>query len=106
MKKRNVVLIIVALFLIIPLAIDVISILDRYPSDNRYEEILQAIVASPDEVVLKQNELDITSDFLDKYKTPIENGNYSEAIDFLKKNGISITISINGSNEFLLDGME
>jgi hypothetical protein len=67
---------------------------------------VQAIVASPKSAKLLQDNQDITSDFLSEYIESIENGDYSEAIEYLKEGGISISIHINGRNEFLLDGME
>ena len=105
MNKRNVIIIVVV-FIIIPAIIGIVTSWDKSPSDERYEEILKAIVASPKSAELKQNGQGITSDFLDKYKDSIENEDYSEAIKFLRENKISISISINGRNEFLLDGME
>jgi hypothetical protein len=105
MNKRNLIILVVV-FIIIPAITGIVTSLDKSPRDERYEEILQAIVASPKAAELKQDGQDITSDFLDKYIDSIENEDYSEAIEFLCENKISISISINGRNEFLLDGME
>ncbi len=105
MNKRNLT-IVIAIFIIIPGIISVISMMDKRPSDERYEMLVQAIVASPKSVELVQNGQDIRNDFLDEYKDSIENGDYTEAIDFLEVGGINISISINEENEFLLEGME
>jgi hypothetical protein len=105
-KKRKVVLIILAVYALISITMDIVAFFDRDISDKRYEEILQAIIASPKSVELKQNGNDITNDFLDKYTTSIENEDYSEAIDYLRENNVSIGISINDRNKSLLDGKQ
>ena len=92
----------VVMFVIIPTSIDIVSFFDRDLRDQRDEEILQAIVESPNAVVIKQNGQNITSDFLDEYKDSIENENYAEAVGFLKEKGTDITIRMNDSNKFLL----
>jgi hypothetical protein len=91
------------ILLIIFLSYDSISLVNRDISPQRYEEVLQAIVRNPDNVVIRQNGRNVTSDFLDKYRHSIENNNYTEAINFLKKKGTDITISISDSNKFLLE---
>ncbi|SHJ62104.1 hypothetical protein SAMN02745751_02973 [Dethiosulfatibacter aminovorans DSM 17477] len=105
MNKKNIILIVV-IFIIIPGLINAVSIQDSSPSDDRYVEIVQAIIASPKSAKLLHDGQDITIDFLNEYKESIENGDYSDAVDYLKEGGISISIQINGRNEFLLDGME
>lgn len=105
MNKYKIGFIIVSVLLVISLIPDIVCFFDRDLSDKRYEEILQAIIASPKAVEIMQDGNDITNDFLDKYTTSIENEDYSEAIDFLRENNISIGISINDRNEFISDGM-
>ena len=105
MNKRNIIFIVI-IFILIPAFVGIITSWDSDHSDERYEVILQAIVSSPKSAELKKDGIDITSEFLDKYKTSIENEDYSEAIEFLRENDIGIGISINSRNEFLLDGME
>lgn len=105
MNKRNIIILVVV-FIVIPGIIGITNILDRDLSEDRYEVIVQAIASSPKAAELKQDGKDITSDFLYKYRDSIENEDYSEAIEFLRGNDISISISINSRNEFLLEGME
>jgi hypothetical protein len=105
MNKYKIGFVIVTVLLVISLIPDIVCFFDRDHSDKRYEEILQAIIASPKAVEIMQDGNDITNDFLDKYTTSIENEDYSEAIDFLRENNISIGISINDRNEFISDGM-
>jgi ABC-type phosphate/phosphonate transport system substrate-binding protein len=105
MNKRNIIILVVV-FMVIPAIRGIIASGDRDLSDERYEVIVQAIVSSPKAAKLKQDDQDITSEFLDKYKVSIENEDYSEAIEFLRENDISIGISINSRNEFLMEGME
>ena len=99
MNKRNIII-------IVPCIISIVSMQDKRPDNERYVEIVQAIVASPKSAKLLQDGQDITINFLNEYKESIENGDYSDAVDYLKEGGISISIQINGRNEFLLEGME
>lgn len=105
MNKRNIIIIVV-IFIIVPCIISIVSMQDKRPDNERYVEIVQAIVASPKSAKLLQDGQDITINFLNEYKESIENGDYSDAVDYLKEGGISISIQINGRNEFLLEGME
>jgi len=104
-SKRNVIILIV-LFLIIPLIIFISSTSKKDLSDKRYEEILQAVAASPGLAEIKKDGEDITDEFLNLYEISIEKGDYNEAVNFLKENITSISIRINGDNEFLIEGME
>ena len=104
-RKRNVIILIV-LFLIIPLIIFISSTSKKDLSDERYEEILQAIASSPRSAEIIKDGQDITGEFLAKYETSIENGDYTEAVNFLKENKTSISIRINGNNEFLIEEMD
>lgn len=104
-NKRNI-FILVALFLIIPLIIFLSSISKKDLSNARYEKILQAVIASPKAAEIKIEGEDITDEFIDEYRIAIENENYTEVIKFLRDNKISISMSINGENEFLIEKME
>lgn len=104
-SKRNIIILVV-LFLIIPLIIFISSTSKRDLSDERYEEILQAIASIPRSAEIIKDGEDITGEFLDEYKTSIENGDYTEAVNFLKENKTSISIRINGNNEFLIEEMD
>lgn len=105
MNKRNIIILVVV-FIVISAIMGIRTILDRDFSDERYEVIVRAIVSSHKAAELKQDGKDITSEFLDKYRVSIENEDYSEAIEFLRGNDISTSISINSRNEFLLEGMK
>jgi uncharacterized membrane protein len=102
-SKRNIIILVV-LFLIIPLIIFISSTSKKDLSNKRYEEILQAVAASPGSAEIKKGGEDITDEFFDEYETSIENGDYTEAVNFLKENKASISIRINGNNEFLIEG--
>ena len=104
-SKRNIIILVV-LFLIIPLIIFISSTSKRDLSDERYEEILQAIASSPRSAEIIKDGEDITGEFLSKYETSIENGDYTEAVNFLKENKTSVSIRINGNNEFLIEEMD
>jgi len=103
--KRNIIILVI-LFLIIPLIIFISSTSKKDLSDERYEEILQAIAANPRSAEIIKDGQDITGEFLAEYETSIENGNYTEAVNFLKENKTSISIRINGNNEFLIEEMD
>ena len=104
-SKRNMIILVV-LFLIIPLIIFISSTSKKDLSDERYEEILQDVAASPGSAEIKKDGEDITGEFLDEYGTSIGNDDYTEAVIFLKENKASISIRINVDNEFLIQEME
>lgn len=98
--KRRIVILLVML-VIIPISIDLVSLMDKGISDKRYEEIVKIIIDSPKAVVIKRDGRDITQDFLDKYGDSM-GYNYDEAIEFLQEEHTSITIEINDKNQVLL----
>lgn len=99
--KRRIVILLVML-VIIPISIDLVSLMDKGISNQRYEEICRTIINSPRAVVIIQDERDITQEFLDNYGDSIGDDNYDEAIAFLQEEHISITIEINEKNQVVL----
>lgn len=100
--KKRIIILVVVLLVILPISVDLVSLMDKGISDQRYEEICQTIIKNSRAVVIIQDERDITQDFLNKYGDSIEDDNYDDAIAFLQEEHLSITIEIKDGNHVLL----
>ena len=111
-KKHKMLRAILGVVLVIAILTTVFFIVDSIVTKQKNYDLMvarmQAIAADPSSVTIKTSNgkggmIDITDDFLSEHLGELENGNYDSAIDEIRENRYTFSISLNEKTREYLD---